>query len=345
MTKYNEVVIQNPYGKNDSVLQIQIDSELNTYRLKNVIANADIYTFIIWYKADLNCDITFNVLGTTETVSATNEWQKYTKTVEIETLNNCNIDITPSQNSVTYFYEGYLVKGDISSDWTPAPEDIIYSITNIEQTATDIIARVENNENNIAQIIIDSEKVRLESSDNTDALKILNETTLPQLEKDLSKKVDDAAAAWNVAKERIDGEVISIKNDKIDKSFFTQTADGFRMKFAEIGMADDEWNIKNVGNVTYVSKDGIRVSNRDPSDITAKIAGNTTLIDAASFRGFVNDGTQTGDGELMFELNKNYVYTERLKAPNGADFGTMKVVPAVYGTAKGLNFINSDGNA
>lgn len=143
---------ENPYGKEDEYLKIEIDNTSSTYRLSNLITQIDTYTFSIWAKANSNCNVTFNILGTSIVEPLTTDWKKVTRTVTVSDLNFPHIDITPDKNTVTYYYEGYLVKGAIDTSWNPAPEDteaslatLASNIAKLEITADGIRQMVESN--------------------------------------------------------------------------------------------------------------------------------------------------------------------------------------------------------
>lgn len=149
MTSFEEIKVTTPYGKEDNVLKITIDNEENGYRLPDLISESGNYFFVIWYKSDTNCTITFDIFGNTEQINSTTEWKKYSKKVSVKDLTNKKIDIIPQTNSVTYFYEAFLTKGTTDTSWTPNPDDVADNFeqvnSKIEQTATDIILGVEKN--------------------------------------------------------------------------------------------------------------------------------------------------------------------------------------------------------
>lgn len=118
----------NPRGVEDDVLEIYVDTS-DIYRMNNILAEAGTYTFVVWYCSAANCKITFNVLGTEETIEATPVWNKYIKTVQYDGTNN-NIDIIQDLKSTIYLYEGYITKGSQDKSWSLAPEDFEQSIEN-----------------------------------------------------------------------------------------------------------------------------------------------------------------------------------------------------------------------
>ena len=149
MGTFTDILGENPYGKEDSYLKLTIDDSSNTYRLANLITEIDSYTFSVWAKSDSGCNVSFNILGTSITESLTTDWKKISKTVTVSDLSFPHIDITPDINSVTYYYEGYLVKGVVDTSWNPAPEDTESSLSTLESN----IARLEITAEGIRQMV------------------------------------------------------------------------------------------------------------------------------------------------------------------------------------------------
>lgn len=149
MGTFTDILGENPYGKEDSYLKLTIDDSSNTYRLANLITEIDSYTFSVWVKSDSGCNVSINILGTSITENLTTDWKKISKTVTVSDLSFPHIDITPDINSVTYYYEGYLVKGVVDTSWNPAPEDTESSLSTLESN----IARLEITAEGIRQMV------------------------------------------------------------------------------------------------------------------------------------------------------------------------------------------------
>lgn len=165
---------ENPYEKEDEYLKIEIDNTPSTYRLSNLITQIDTYTFSVWIKADSNCNVTLNILGNSIIESVTNEWKKVTKTVTVSDLSFPHIDITPDINSVTYYYEGYLVKGSIDTSWNPAPEDTEASISTLASN----IAKLEITADGIRQMVESNYITKDDAGNlvNTSMTSVINQT-------------------------------------------------------------------------------------------------------------------------------------------------------------------------
>lgn len=215
MADFEEVKLLSPYNKEDTVLKITMDSNSDTYRLKDVVSKEDTYTFTIWYKSDSQAAITFNILGQSFEVESNDKWNKLTKNVTIKDLSNKNIDITPDIDSVTYYYEAYLVRGVIDSSWTPAPEDTDDKMnvlsSKIEQTADYILNRVESTEKGYAELKLTADGIKQEVSA-LDGRVSTTEHTAGQI----TQKVEELGKGFSQVTQRVDvieNEVSDAKGD------------------------------------------------------------------------------------------------------------------------------------
>lgn len=169
MSTFNEIEMITPYGDTDNVLELNIDSSSDAYVLQDVIKLSSTYTFSIWYRAESDSQITFNVLGESETVNSTTSWNKYVKTVTVETLDKTSIYIMPSVGVNSYFYEGYLAEGITDTSWLPAPEDIEGEIgsvrSELRQTAESILLKVSDSNGRITTLETNLDGITTEISD------------------------------------------------------------------------------------------------------------------------------------------------------------------------------------
>ena len=169
MSTYNEIEMTTPYGDTDNVLELNIDSSSDAYVLQDVIKLSSTYTFSIWYRTESDSQITFNVLGESETVNSTTSWNKYVKTVTVETLDKTSIYIMPSIGVNSYFYEGYLAEGITDTSWLPAPEDIEGEIgsvrSELRQTAESILLKVSDSNGRITTLETNLDGITTEISD------------------------------------------------------------------------------------------------------------------------------------------------------------------------------------
>ena len=169
LSTFNEIEMITPYGDTDNVLELNIDSSSDAYVLQDVIKLSSTYTFSIWYRTESDSQITFNVLGESETVNSTTSWNKYVKTVTVETLDKTSIYIMPSIGVNSYFYEGYLAEGITDTSWLPASEDIEGEIgsvrSELRQTAESILLKVSDSNGRITTLETNLDGITTEISD------------------------------------------------------------------------------------------------------------------------------------------------------------------------------------
>lgn len=251
MADFEEIKLLSPYNKEDNVLKITMDSNSDTYRLKDVISKEDTYTFTIWYKSDSQAAITFNILGQSFEVEATNKWNKFIKNVTIKDLTNRNIDITPDIDSVTYYYEAYLVRGTVDSSWTPAPEDTDDKMkvlsSKIEQTSEYILNRVENTEKGFAELKLTADGIstRVEqiNSDLSSEIKQTAET--------ITNKVEDLGKGFSQVTQEFDSVKTTVSDLSGKVSGFEVSIEGIK------GQVKD-----NKGNIATLTEKADQISQR-----------------------------------------------------------------------------------
>ena len=169
LSTFNEIEMITPYGDTDNVLELNIDSSSDAYVLQDVIKLSSTYTFSIWYRTESDSQITFNVLGESETVNSNTTWNKFVKTVTVETLDETNIYIMPSVGVNSYLYEGYLSEGITDTSWLPASEDIEGEIgsvrSELRQTAESILLKVSDSNGRITTLETNLDGITTEISD------------------------------------------------------------------------------------------------------------------------------------------------------------------------------------
>lgn len=156
MGYFEKTSIINPYGNQDDVLHIYVDSTNEVYRLDGCITQAGTYTFSVWIRADTESQVSLDVLGKIEIITVKNEWGKYIVHVVIEDLIENHIDLIPSKNVDTYFYEAKLQEGNYDTRWSPAEEDI-------QETFLTYQSKIEANENAIKFCVTRQEYIEYKS--------------------------------------------------------------------------------------------------------------------------------------------------------------------------------------
>lgn len=207
MSSFESVKMNNPYGIDDEVLKLTIESEADSYRLPNLVTEPDSYIFVIWHKTDTPCTISFDIFGETVESESSSQWTKLVKVKKISDLTNTSIDITPPTNSTTYYYEAYLARGTTDTSWTPAPEDNIEDIiglkSEIKQTAERIDLVVGNLKGQMAELSIQANKIAQSVTDTESKLNSKIEQTAEKINLKVDDTKKDLSAQIEVSAENI----------------------------------------------------------------------------------------------------------------------------------------------
>lgn len=248
MANFESVKMTNPYGIEDTVLKLSIDSEQNSYRLSNLITEPDSYVFVIWHKTNTPCTISINVFGEIITSESNSQWTKVVKVKKVSDVSNKNIDITPPINSTTFFYEAYLSRGTIDTSWAPAPEDIDDNIESVKseftQTAEEIKMSVKNIKGDVSNLNIQVGKIEQSVADNKGNISSLT-TTVSGINTTV-KKQGESISNIDQKADKISQQVTSVKselNSKIELTAgeITQKVDDVRADLsAEIKQTSDK---------------------------------------------------------------------------------------------------------
>lgn len=263
MPNFEEINTLSPYNKNDSVLKITIDSKSDTYRLKDVISQKDTYTFTIWYKSDSQTTIAFNILGKNFEVESNSQWNKFIKKINIENLNNKNIDITPALNSVTYYYEAYLVRGSVDSSWTPAPEDVDDKVkvlsSKFEQTSEHILSRVENTEKGYTELKLTAKNIKQEVASLDGRV-----STQEQTSGEIMSKVEKLGDGYSQVRQDVDTITHEVADAKGNNATLKVKFDSVETKVAD-----------NAGNISDVVQKADAISKR-VEDVNKNLSSQIT---------------------------------------------------------------------
>lgn len=283
---FTNVQGESPYEKEDEYLKIEIDNIPSTYRLSNLITQIDTYTFSVWIKADSNCNVTLNILGTSIIESVTNDWKKVTKTVTVSNLNFPHIDITPDINSLTYYYEGYLVKGSIDTSWNPAPEDTEASLLSMSSN----ISKLEITSEGIHQIV-ESNYMTAGDTEN-----LINESMTSVINQ--AAEMIQSAVTNNITGE---GSYVNQKADKIIQAIGNSAFEPVRVKYVRDWLYGNDKDDQNrFMECKIINNEGINIA-KGIIPSTYNESGNL-ITGVASISKYTDDITSEED----------YIYNENL---------------------------------
>lgn len=167
MSTFEIKKILTPYDKEDDVLSLNMENFGDAYVLSDLINSEGEYTFSIWHKSELdNTHIIFSLFKQFYyTVQSSSNWQKFSQTVNVTSLDDRNIYIIPERfaegstpefgmqlDSTVYLYEAFLSQGNLDLSWYPAPEDIEEKFAKIEMDADKITSAVFDEETGESKI-------------------------------------------------------------------------------------------------------------------------------------------------------------------------------------------------
>lgn len=216
ISSFKTTKITNPYNETDEVLELNINDGA-VYRLNNVIKVSGTYTFSIWYKTNTNTTITLRILGDESRISSTTSWQKFDKTVTINSVTeqNNDIDIEVTNGAIAYFYEAYLSEGVSDTSWSPAPEDIDDTIESVKseftQTAEEINMSVKNIKGDVSNLNIQVGKIEQSVADNKGNISSLT-TTIDGINATV-KKQGESISSIDQKADKISQQVTNVKNE------------------------------------------------------------------------------------------------------------------------------------
>lgn len=133
MSTLTSYITENPFGKTEECAKFVIDDLMIPFVLKDVMTVGQEYTLSFWIKADMNS----NLLLCGETVTVSSEWSRCVLTF---TTKKTNLEILFDTVGTYYMYHPQLEKGNIATDYTPAPEDVE---NEIKEAANDVKSEME----------------------------------------------------------------------------------------------------------------------------------------------------------------------------------------------------------
>lgn len=135
--------IENPQNEVDTCAKFTIEDATMPFILNNITTINEQYTLSFWLKSEESGSIQVydRVFG------STNEWQKYSI---VFTANDTNLNIYFTNVGTYYIYHPKLEIGNKATDWTPAPEDLEASVTELTTRVVDTETAIETNANEIS---------------------------------------------------------------------------------------------------------------------------------------------------------------------------------------------------
>lgn len=127
-----------PSGLEEECAKFTIDTVLSPFMIRGVTVPDEIYTMGLWVKSDNPGSIV--IRG--RTMESTNEWSRHVVTY---TASGKDLQILFNTEDVYYIYHPKLELGSKDTDWTEAPEDVIYRVNKTNETAANASNMATNN--------------------------------------------------------------------------------------------------------------------------------------------------------------------------------------------------------
>ena len=201
------------------------------------------------------------------TAAVGKNWQKFSKTVEVNNLDSPYIDITPPINSNTYYYESYLVTGEVDTSWSPAPEDtedsistLISNVSKLEITAEGIRQMVESNyitKDDAGDLVTES------------MTSVINQTS-DMIESSVKDNITGANSYVNQKFDSITQTVTDLSGNVSD---IEQTVDGITQRVTDV-----EGNINSLEQTSQSLQSQIESAQGDISNIQQTATGLQSQI-------------------------------------------------------------------
>ena len=242
MNTLESALTTSPTGTEEECALFKIDTTSNFFVFSNITTVGEQYTLTIWVKSTASK----NLVASGTTVAVTTEWKKHIVTFVADSANM----LFQFQNTGDYYiYHAKLELGNISTDWTPAPEDSGDEFSSVNQELQIIRESVSQQSINAEGF---TETVsRTETAVNT-----------------LTGEVESTRQEISEVKQAVDSFTLNfqkISDDGVDK---VTTKTGFTFNEEGLGITKTDSDIS-----TQITEDGMTVSDSGEALLTANHNG------------------------------------------------------------------------
>ena len=256
-----------------------------------------------------------------------------------ETRYNHKLEVSSDGETWIILYDsdvsGSYVETEIGKIYHFSNSAINKSIAQIHMEQDEINLRVQNNANQFASLDLKADRINSTVGIIQDDQVKLN-NSLQSNKKNLDDQIENIKQTYttiNQTKEMIE-ETVSDIDGKI-QSQVSLTADGWKGKFAILGMMDEDDPELQNNTHTYVkmSANGLEVSSDDESR-------RRTLVTKDGFSGYYDDNE-------IFKLDDHGCWTGRVYINNGWETPGIKMIPIDYNhnnnVVKGVVYVKTGG--
>lgn len=242
MNTLESTITISPGGIEEECALFTVDTTSSPFVFSNITSIGNVYTLTIWVKADAN----YRMITAGNTIDVTTEWKQHIFTY---TADSRNLYFYFQNTGSYYIYHAKLELGNVSTDWTPAPEDTGDAVGNL-QILQEMFAQLTVNSEGISSVVSKTEE---QVNTTTGELEKFKEETTEVLQKadeyiiSINKKITedgvtkvsnttgtfdeegltiDNAESLTKTKLTLDGMIVKRKAGGTDEDVLTATSSG-----------------------------------------------------------------------------------------------------------------------
>ena len=242
MNTLESTITISPGGIEEECALFTVDTTSSPFIFSNITSIGNVYTLTIWVKADAN----YRMITAGNTIDVTTEWKQHIFTY---TADSRNLYLYFQNTGSYYIYHAKLELGNISTDWTPAPEDTGDAIGDFRMLQ-EMFAQLTVNSEGISSVVSKTEE---QINTTTGELEKFKEETTEVLQKadeyiiSINKKITedgvtkvsnttgtfdeegltiDNAESLTKTKLTLDGMIVKRKAGGTDEDVLTATSSG-----------------------------------------------------------------------------------------------------------------------
>lgn len=241
MNILNAHLTTSPHGTSEECARFVIDDVANRFVLTGIASTGETYTFSCWIRSEAEG---FLMVGD-EGISTSPEWERY---ISIFTVRSKEVRLEFGAVGTYDIYHAQLELGTIATDWTPAPEDVDDTISDISTELREtIVEQTTNAVSTCEEIMLSALESYVETGNYTE----FRESVESQFSV-LADQINLVFTNTNEAIQAVDGDLQS-KFQQIT-TFFTFDIDGFT-----IGKEDSPYKIFMTNERYSMQVNGVEV--------------------------------------------------------------------------------------
>lgn len=242
MNTLESALTTSPTGTEEECALFKIDTTSNYFVFSNITTVGEQYTLTIWVKAAAPKTL----IAAGSSIAVTTEWEKHIVTY---TAGSVNMLFRFQDTGDYYIYHAKLELGNVSTDWTPAPEDSGETIDSVNQ-------ELEVIRESVSQLSV--------NADGITEMVSKTESTVNTLTGEVEKTQQDILEIKK-ASDQLTIDFQQISDDGVDK---VTTKTGFTFNEEGLSITKTDSDIS-----TKITEDGMTVSDSGEALLTANHNG------------------------------------------------------------------------